>query len=143
MDFSKIDTKADAARGRVYQYLHPQLRHPLFTGPGADAHGRLIDENLEHSPVTGRILGLESSKVKLNAKQIRDAAAAGRIIDASGLKFTASLITEFNGVENAGVKIEANEEGCLWFFGRAEDFAIQTLDAAKDASGFFQEQLPS
>lgn len=139
MDFNIIDTKADADRGSILHFVHPQTRHPLYTGDGADKLGRLVDPSKPHEKVTARVLGFESERVRQEAKRVQKAAAKAGAHDDSGYHFAASLITELNGVFDGERKIGTSFEDLKWFFKRSEDFVTQTIEHAKDAENFFAE----
>lgn len=143
MDFNIINTKADADRGSVLHYVHPQTRHPLYTGEGADEMGRLVDSSKPHEKVTAHVLGLESDRVREEAKRIQKAVAKTGAHDDSGYRFAASLITELNGVFDGDRKIGASVDDLKWFFQRSEDFATQTIEFAKDSENFFVEPSPA
>jgi hypothetical protein len=137
MDFSKLNTKADAEAGSILHFVHPQLGHPLYTGEGADEYGRLIDSKKPHSPVTAKVRGIESDVVRERARQVNAAGVSG-LSDDDSYGFAASLVIELNGVYDGDRKIEATPDGLRWFFGRAENLGVQVIRHAQDRTNFFK-----
>lgn len=139
MDFSTINTKADAEEGAILHFTHPQLGHLLYTGKGADARGVLVNADLPHEAVTARVRGMESATVRAEAQRMSKVRLKTGNTDDEGLNFLCSLIVEINGVTNGQRVITATTADLKWFFGRADDLAKQVLNFAQEASNFFRD----
>lgn len=136
MDFDKLNTKADAEAGALLHYLHPQLRHPLYTGEGADEFGRLVDPSKDHTAVEGLIRGTESDIVRAAASRTGARMMRGDG-DGEEFEFAINLIVELRGIQRNGKTVVNSREDIIWFFRRSEDFALQTINFAKDRANFF------
>jgi hypothetical protein len=137
MDFDKLNTKADAEAGALLHYTHPQLGHPLYTGEGSDEYGRLVDPSLEHIAVQALVRGTESDVVRAAVSRSGSNTLKGVADDKEAYAFAASLIIELFGVVRDGKPVKAAPADIRWFFGRSEDFALQTINFAKERSNFF------
>ena len=138
MDFNAINTAADAERGADLHLVHPQLRHPLYTGPGADVHGRWADRAKKAEPVILRVRGIDSPVARATLKRL-NTKAAKHSDDENGLLTAISLVTGVQGVFDGKRQIEATEADLRWLFGRSEDFAVQVINFAGDRGNFFAD----
>ncbi len=143
MDFSKIDTAADAQEGAILHFVHPQLRHPLYTGPGANEYGIVIDKKLAHEPVTALVRGMDSGVVRAEATRMEKVRLRNGKADDAALTFLRSLIIELNGISDGERKITTSEKDLKWLFDRADDMGKQVLAFAAEASNFFKGALPA
>lgn len=142
MDFNKINTKADAEAGSTLHFKHPQLGHALYTGEGADDHGRLVNKKLPHAPVTALVRGLESDRIRnyqrdTSTKRLLDNDDEDRF----GLAI--ALVIELNGVADGDRVLTASEADLRWFFGRSDYLAVQVVNHAQDRANFFKSASPT
>lgn len=134
MDFAKLNTRADAERGAWLHFTHPQLGHALYTGPGADEHGRLVNPELDHVKAEAKIKGVESEVVRAKLRTLQ---GARKQDEADDDKFVASLVVELRGVTSGDRALTAAEADVLWLFGRSQAFKGQVLQFALEPSNFF------
>lgn len=139
MDFSTINTKADAEEGAILHFTHPQLGHLLYTGKGADARGVLVNADLPHEAVTARVRGTESTTVQSEIQRRERLRLKTGKTDDVGMKFLCSLIIEINGATDGQRVLTANPADMEWFFGRSDNLAKQVLNFAQEASNFFKD----
>lgn len=137
MDFSKLNTKADAEAGSLLHFRHPQLGHLLYTGEGADEYGRLADADKPHMAVTARVRGLESDVVRERSRAANASALTG-MSDDDAYDYAIALVIELNGVYDGEKKVEATPEGLRWFFGRSDNLGVQVIRHAQDRANFFR-----
>jgi hypothetical protein len=136
MDFSKLDTKADAEAGSFVHFTHPQLRHYLYTGDGANEFGELINEDLAHEAVGALVRGMESDKARAVIAKSNARSAKGDT-EESGIDLAVALVIELRGVTNGEKPVKSDEKDLRWFFGRSDDFAVQVINHARNRRNFF------
>lgn len=143
MDFNAINTKADEERGAPLHLKHPQLKHPLYTGPGADSVGRWVHRDKPAEAVVLRVRGAESPTVRAalerQQKRAMKGAASDEADEERAIKGAISFVTEVSGVYDGKRKITASEEDLRWLFARSDDFILQVVNFATDKSNFFGE----
>lgn len=141
MDFSTINTAADAELGTELHLRHPQLGHFLYTGEGASKTGELSDKGKKHEPVIVGVRGMESDTVQSGVTGARKRAMKGVAMDEekAGLDLVVSLVTHISGVFDGKRKITTAPDDLRWFFGRSDNFIRQVMDFAKEPAHFFCE----
>jgi hypothetical protein len=142
MDFDSINTAADADAGADLHLRHPQLRHPLYTGPGANAVGEWEDREKPAEPVILRVRGAESAKAKATVRRLQKAALRQPQAEPDAIALALPLVIEVRGVTRDGRPLTAADDDLRWLFGRSEDFATQVFQFAADAANFFKAASP-
>lgn len=144
MDFSTINTAADADKGAILHFKHPQTGHLLYSGEGADKFGRLVNKNKPHEAVTARVLGGESQAMANALKDaqkraMKDPEAATD--PAHRFDMAIALVTELHGVKDGKKDIKADRDGLTWLFERSENFAVQVVQFSGNSANFFAGNL--
>jgi hypothetical protein len=142
MDFDSINTAADADAGADLHLRHPQLRHPLYTGPGANAVGEWEDREQDAQPVILRVRGAESAKVKSAVRRLQKASVKHPQAELDVVALAIPLVMEVCGVTRDGRDLTASDDDLRWLFGRSQDFAAQVFQFAADAANFFKAASP-
>ena len=137
MDLQFINTKADAERGALLHYVHPQLGHPLYTGDGANRIGELVDASRPHEAVTALLRGEESSHVRAVANRLSKEKMRGKSDEDVGFEYVHSFFLAINGVTRDGVPLTTSMDDIKYFFERSDDFSTQTLRFVREKSNFF------
>ena len=144
MDFDALNTKADAERGATLHLLHPQLRHPIYVGDGADAHGRLVDPSSAR-PATVTLMGAEADAARAAWKKYSRLSEIEQGSPAQIAALLSALIVGFDGitrkVDGKAVDVKPDAAGVAFLLSRSEDFLLQMLDFVKDQRNFFSEGL--
>ena len=146
MDFSNINTAADADKGAILHFKHPQSGHLLYTGKGADEFGRLADKSLPYEAVTARVRGLESQAMSnaIKSAEQRLMKSPDAANDPEHRFDTAiALVTELHGVMDGKRVLAASRDDLKWLFERSENLAVQVVQFAGDSANFFAGNLTS
>jgi hypothetical protein len=145
MDFDALNTKADAERGAVLHLRHPQIKHPLYAGDGADKHGRKLP-GASPKPVTVTILGAEAGAFQEAMRKFKRLSEDERENERHVLALLTHVVIGMDGVtrkNDAGemVEVKADAEGLKYLLSRSDNFGAQMIEFVMDAANFFNEGL--
>jgi hypothetical protein len=140
MEIHALNTKAPQEDGAFLHLTHTKFGHLLYTGPGADEEGRLVDSEQEHEPIGVLVRGMEAPTVQAAAAKIE--AAKVKKTDPidneeAGFRFCEVLVIEFRGLTKNGAPLEATKENIRAFFRLSDDLVTQVLRFARERSNFF------
>lgn len=145
MDFSKLDTKSPQEEGAFCHLKHTKFGHELYSGPGSDEEGRIVDESKDVEPIGVIVRGMEAPSVKKAAIKVEadlnPPKATGKkpiSQEEAGLRFAEILVVGFVGLTKNGEPVEPTKENVRAFFQVSDNLVEQVLDFARTKPNFFE-----
>jgi hypothetical protein len=146
MDLTKLNTKEPQEEGAFCHLRHTKFGHLLYSGPGTDEEGRVVDDQLDHEPIGVMVRGMEAPSVKKVALQIEKdlnpPKATGRkpiTEEEAGFRLAEVLVVEFKGLTMDGEPVKASASNIRNFFKMSDNLIEQILEFARSKPNFFEK----